>query len=395
MPIQVLMPQLGMDMTEGRIAHWLVADGASVQRGDEILEIETDKVTHTIEAPAAGSVCRTAAEGQAVAVGAAVGYILTLGESPTEFAPASAPRSASAPANSVPAMPASRPFGQVTASPIARRLAAQHNIDLASLQGSGPGGRVVEADVLMAVQSKQAGMERRERKVLRRLPFSGRRRVIAERMLASLASSAQLTITREVEASQIVRAREALLARKAELGVGVTYDALLAKILATALGEQPMLNAVIEQDEIVILAEVHVGVAIAAEAGLVVPVVTNVESRSLAEVARAIDDFARRAGQGNLLPDELGGGTVTITNLGAYGVDSFTPILNPPQAAILGIGRISPRPFAVDGNLVVRPTLHLSLTWDHRVADGSTAALLLGRIAELIADDDYLASLVR
>ncbi|MCL4466109.1 MAG: 2-oxo acid dehydrogenase subunit E2 [Chloroflexi bacterium] len=394
MPTQILMPQLGMDMTEGRIARWLVADGASVQRGDEILEIETDKVTHVVEAPAAGWLCRTAGEGASVAVGNAVGYVLTPSEPPPGFAPRLAQEVTRADTSPAVATPPGRPSGEVTASPIARRLAAQHRIDLASLRGSGPGGRVVEADVLAAVRAAQS-LEGRERKLLRRLPLSGRRRIIAERMMASLASSAQLTIMREVEAGQLVGAREALLARTAELGVSVSYDALLAKILATALVEQPMLNATVERDEIAIFAEVHVAVAIAVEDGLVVPVVRNVESRSLAEVARAIDDFARRAGQGSLLPDELGGGTVTITNLGMFGVDSFTPILNPPQSAILGVGRVSPRPVAVNGDPVVRPTVQLSLTWDHRVADGTTAARLLERVTQLIADGEYLAGLAR
>ena len=185
----------------------------------------------------------------------------------------------------------------------------------------------------------------------------------------------------------------ALVGRADELGVRVSYDALFVKALATALSEGPALNAVVEGDAILVLDEVHVAVAVAAEEGLVVPVVRDAPSRALVEIAETIEDFGRRARQGKLLPDELGGGTVTITNLGAYGVDSFTPILNPPQSAILGIGRIAPRPMAVGSTLVVAPTVHLSLTWDHRVADGVPAARLLSRLAELINDRTFLAGL--
>jgi pyruvate/2-oxoglutarate dehydrogenase complex dihydrolipoamide acyltransferase (E2) component len=212
-------------------------------------------------------------------------------------------------------------------------------------------------------------------------------------MMASLVERAQLTIVREVDASHLVRARQALVERAAELGVRVSYDAILAKALATALAEQPTLNATVESDEIVVMARVNVGIAVDAPAGLVVPVVHSSDSRSLVEIAGTVEDLAARAADGKLFPEEMTGGTVTITNMGLFGVDLFTPILNPPESAILGLGRIMGRPFVVDGELTVRPTLHLSLTWDHRVADGSEAGQLLARVAELIGDWDYLSSL--
>ncbi|MDA8217589.1 MAG: dihydrolipoamide acetyltransferase family protein [Dehalococcoidales bacterium] len=390
MSTPVLMPQLGMDMTEGRVARWLVADQTKVRRGEEILEIETDKVTHTVEAPLEGIVHQAAAEGAAVQVGGLLGHVLGPGES----APGqrSGIESGLAPAHDLPrSAPAQRPErAEIIASPIARRLAAQHKVDLASLVGSGPGGRIVEADVLAAVEAAQTQPHRTERKVLRRIPLTGRRKLIAERMMASLVSTAQLTVMREVEAATLVRARQALLDREKEIGVRVSYDALLAHALATAMVEQPALNAVIEGEEVIQLAEVHMGVAVAHQQGLIVPVVRNVEARSLLDISRVIDDMATRAAKNALLPDELAGGTVTITNLGMYGADAFTPILNPPQSAILGVGRIAPRPLVIGEDLVVQPSVVLSLTWDHRVADGSEAALLLGRVAELIKDEHFL-----
>jgi pyruvate/2-oxoglutarate dehydrogenase complex dihydrolipoamide acyltransferase (E2) component len=388
------MPQLGMGMIEGTIVSWLVSDGAIVKRGEPIIEFETDKVTNTIESPANGVLQRVAAEQTTVPVRDLLGYVLAEGEpavkvtarvGPAEGMTLSTRRFAPASASPL--------AGEVRPTPIARRLAAEHDIDLATVVGSGPGGRIVEADVRAAIERAQIGPLPSEPEVARRIPLIGRRKVIAERMMASLADAAQLTIIREVEAGELVQVRRSLLERADAIGVRVSYDALLVKALATALADHPALNAVIESDEILLLGEVHVAVAIADEKGLIAPVVRDAQSRALIEIAQDIDDFAARAAQGMLLPDELVGGTVTITNLGMYGIDIFTPILNPPQSAILGIGRISPRPFVIADKLTVRPTVHLSLTWDHRVADGAQAALLLDRIAELIGDRTYLTSL--
>jgi len=411
--VEILMPQLGMYMVEGTLARWLVPPGASVKVGDAVLEIENEKAVTEIVAPAGGIVEQVAAAGEIVPVRGVLGRVLAASEVQGHGAGAEAsPAPADTPASAAPTAP-SNPAGEVKASPLARKLAAQHGIDLAALTGTGPGGRISEADVQAAVQaatakaaeppgpvsSRSSGQALSEvageasRSVLRRIPLTGRRKVIAQRMAASLATAAQLTVMREVDASALVQARQALVARAAEIGVRVSYDAILAKALAAALKEQPALNAVIEGDEVVVLDEVHVGIATATPAGLVVPVVRNVDTISLAAVARAIDDFAARAAAGKLLPDEMAGGTVTLTNIGLFGIDTFTPILNPPESAILGVGRIAPRPVVSDGGLFIRPTMHLSLTWDHRVADGAEAGLLVKRVAELIGDAGYLSGL--
>ena len=394
MPTEILMPQLGMGMTEGTIVSWLVGDGAIVTRGQPIIEFETDKVTNTIESPQNGVVQRVAAEKATVPVREVIGYVLAEGEPPVRMTTGADPAvGVTLSTRRLPAASASRLPGEVRPSPIARRLAVEHGVDLAEVVGSGPGGRIVEADVRAAIARAQLGPPPAERNIVRRIPLIGRRRVIAERMMASLANAAQLTITREVEAGDLVQVRQSLLGRADEIGLRVSYDALLVKALAMALADHPVFNSAVESDEIILLAEVHVAVAIADEKGLIVPVVRDAQSRSLIEIAQAIEDLAVRAAQGKLLPDDLVGGTVTITNLGMHGIDVFTPILNPPQSAILGIGRISPRPVVAAGKLTVHPTLHLSLTWDHRVADGAQAALFLNRIAELIADHSYLTSL--
>jgi pyruvate dehydrogenase E2 component (dihydrolipoamide acetyltransferase) len=212
------------------------------------------------------------------------------------------------------------------------------------------------------------------------------RRQIADRMTRSLASGAQLTLTREVDASALVAARRALASSLGEL----PYDAFFVRALGQALADDPALNAVVEGDEILVLEDVHVGVAVAVAGGLLVPVVRDAATRPLGAIARDVVDLAERARAGRLSPDDLAGGTVTITNLGGQGIDVFTPILNPPQSAILGIGRIAPRPIAVGDALAVRPTVHLSLTFDHRVADGVPAAELLGRVARRLGDQEWL-----
>ncbi len=386
----ILVPQLGMAMTEATIVRWYVEDGAAVKRGEPLVEIETEKVSHTIEAPADGVVRQVAPVGVTLKVQAVVGYLAAAGEPVPEavsgrVSAAQAARKQSA-GGAVPA--------DVKASPIAKRLAAQYGLDLEAIAGTGPGGRIVEADVLAALQRAAPPATPASPDVLRRLPFAGRRRVIAERMLSSLATSAQLTITREVDASTLVRVREGWLRRAPALGVRITYDAIFAKVLAVALKARPELNARSDGEEIVVFADVHVAVAVATEAGPLTPVLRNADSRSLLELAASLAELAAEARAGRLVPDKLAGGTVTLTNLGLYKVDAFTPILNPPQAAILGLGSIAPRPVVADGCLTARPTVHLSLTWDHRIADGVPAALLLDHVATLITDSEFLEGLV-
>lgn len=393
MATEILMPQLGMNMTEGIIIDWVAEDGVRVAQGQPLLEFETDKVTGVIEAPAAGTLQRVAAAKATVPVHKGVGYILAEGEAHVAINAAQGAPSTIAvgPAGTA---HSEAPARRVLASPIARRLAAQRGIDLATLSGSGPGGRITEADVQATIQQAETAATPAKRTILQKIPLVGRRKLIAQRMLSSLTSTAQLTLTREVDASELVDFRQCLLDRADELGVRVSYDALFVKALASALSEEPMLNAVIEGDDILVLGEIHVAVAVAAEDGLVVPVVRDAATRSLVDISETIEALSQEARQGRLLPDELADGTVTITNLGAYGVDSFTPILSPPQSAILGIGRVVPRPTVLGSKVVVAPSVHLSLTWDHRVTDGVPAARVLNRLAELINDRRYLAGLM-
>lgn len=390
------MPQLGMLMVEGTLLRWLVEDGARVTCGEELLEIETEKVTQTIAAPAEGVVKQVAYPGQVVPVLGMLGYILAPGETVPETGQKPIqPERTDATSAPIVASPANIPSSEVRATPVARRLAAEHQLDLARIIGTGPGGRIVEADVLSAVQRASAAPRPPEPQTERRIPLTGRRGLIARRMMESLANSAQLSITREVDVGDLVKIRQLLLARAEELGVQVSYDAFLVKALARALAEQPVLNSTIDADTIVIADQVNVGVAIATESGLTVPVVRRADSRSLLEIAHQIADFADRTRRNALSQDDLAGGTVTITNIGPFGADFFTPILNSPQSAILGVGRIAPRPSVFSGALAIRPTCYLCLTWDHRVTDGAEAAQLLCRVVELIVDRYWLEGLLQ
>lgn len=393
----IVMPSLGMYTAEGKLVRWLKAAGARVEAGEPVVEIETEKAVYEVEAAVGGVLHQVAEIGATLPVEALIAYVLAEGEA----APASAPGAAGKATGASAARPAvsgagtaAATGGEVRASPLAKRLAAEHSIDLTRLSGSGPGGRIVEADVLAAVAERTAtrppvatGIPS---KVKERVPLVGMRGTIAERLRYSLSTAASLTITREVRAGAVVAARQGL---EKVLGMEVPYDALFAKIFAGALREHPVFNSTIENNVILMLDEVHIGFAVAVPRGLMVPVVHHADREPLSEVAAAVRELSSRALAGKLRPGDVTGGTASISNLGAYGVDAFTPILNPPQSSILGIGRIAERPVVEGGAIVPAATCVLSLTFDHRVADGAPAAQLLDAIARRMADVQFLRDL--
>ncbi|MCC6627064.1 MAG: 2-oxo acid dehydrogenase subunit E2 [Chloroflexi bacterium] len=391
----IVMPSLGMYTAEGTLTAWLRPAGATIAAGEPVAEITTEKATYEIEAPEAGVLHLALEPGATVPVQGVIGWIMAAGEAapPVPAVAGSIPSLAPAaptPSNaSVPTVP-TLPGAEIKASPVARRLAAQHGLDLARLTGSGPGGRIVEADILAAVAAGATPIARPERRVARRSPLVGLRRTIAERLRQSIATTLPVTLMRQVDAEALAEARAALSVR---LGRAVPYDALFVKLLAVALRENLDLNAVVEDDTIVVLDEINVGFAVAVPDGLVVPVVRDADARPLAAVLDDMDALAGRVRAGQVRPADIAGGTATITNLGGFGVDAFTPILNPPQAAILGIGRIGVQPVWSDGAWLPRRLCTLSLTFDHRVADGAPAAELLAAVARLMGDGSFLHGL--
>ena len=257
-------------------------------------------------------------------------------------------------------------------------------MDIGQVPPSAPGKRIMVEDVEAFAAAAQAAPA--EAPAGQVLPFAGIRKVVAERLTESLQTMAQVTIAREVEAGGLVARRAALAAGfEAATGVRLTYTDLLVQLVAELLADHPLLNATLTEQGIVLSQAVHMGVAVALEDGLIVPVIRDAGTRSLAELARDRTDLAAKAQAGTLTMDEVEGGTFTISNLGSFGADAFTPIVNPPQCAILGVGRIVDKPVAVAGAVEVRPTMWLSLTFDHRIVDGAPAARFLQQLGDRLA----------
>jgi pyruvate dehydrogenase E2 component (dihydrolipoamide acetyltransferase) len=380
----IVMPSFGMYTVEGTLVSWRKPNGAAVEAGEVVLEIETEKALQEVSAPVAGVLHHVLDEGAQLQVESLIGYILAPGEAPPERSHGSSSTSGASAAGTVTRAPHEHSGDDsVRASPIAKRLAREEGIDLATIAGTGPGGRIVEADVravLHAPASSTSGGARR-------VPLSNMRRSIGERLRKTVATAVSLTLTREVRVEALVAVRGAL---SETIGQPVPYDAFFVKALAAALKRFPQLNATIEGADLIVFSEINIGVAVAIEDGLVVPVVRAADSRTVADVALAIRDLGRKAAEGTLAPGDTAGGTATVTNLGRYGIDAFTPVLNPPQALVLGVGRIQQRPVVDNGALAVGTTVVLSLTFDHRVTDGAPAASLLDAIARSLSDQSEL-----
>ncbi|MGQ9585812.1 MAG: dihydrolipoamide acetyltransferase family protein [Anaerolineae bacterium] len=428
MPTEVVMPRLGLNMKEGVLAKWLVADGQRVAKGQPLFVVETDKVTNQVEAETDGILRLVAPEGSTIPVAAVVGYILQEGEAvPASEQPApparlAGPVSAAAkPAARVLASPAARrraealgvdlrdvrgtgQGGRISvedveahaaskrvealpaarATPAARRLAAAVGVELAAVAPSGPGGRITRDDVERAAAHLAAPRPSAEEEMMV-MPLEGPRAIIAERMHRSVQETAQVTLTMEVDATNLVEARTQVR-YKTQGGslVPPSYNAVLVKLVAEALAEYPYMNASLVEGAIHLKRDIHVGVAVDTERGLLVPVVRHANRKSIAQIDQELRTLAQRAQAGQSTLDDLSGGTFTITNLGALGVDAFTPIINYPEIAILGVGRIVPKVVAHEGGLFIRQRMTLSLTFDHRVVDGAPAARFLQRIGSLV-----------
>ena len=358
MSSDVIMPALGMAQETGKVLRWLKAEGDAVAKGEPLLEVETDKVTVELESPGDGVLAGIrAAEGDDVPVGETIAFVLAVGETLPEPAAAAA------------AQPSPSARGRALASPKARRIAAERGLDLAALAGSGPGGAVVAADV-----------ERPRSEA----PASGIWGVMAKRTTESWQSVPHFYLRREVDASRLESWRTATRTRPGQ--ERVSHTDLLVKLVAEALRRHPRVNSSWRDGAIVASERISVGIAVAIDDGLVVPVVHDADRLSLAEtVARRIE-LVEAARGGRLRPEDVSGGTFTVSNLGMYGVDSFDAIVNAPQAAILAVGRIAERVVPVDGEPAVRSMLQLSVSFDHRVVDGARGAEFLETLVSLVEE---------
>lgn len=442
MPIELRMLQMDQTMTKGKIGKWLVNEGDTVTEGQPLLEIETDKVVHEQESPADGVVAQLCAEeGSNVPVNALLAVIAAPGEkvervevntdtvseqpkTDKSAKPTTVQQTPSQTTDRFKVSPAAQqladklnidlnhvkpsgPGGRILesdihryietrgpspsistrlkASPLARRLAKEFGLDLTTIDGSGPKGRVVRDDVLQASKEITTSVYQPEPII----ELTGIRKIIADRMTMSLQINASVTLHTEVDATRLSELRTLFNDELQKRDISLTYTDLIVKITAKALQEHPRLNATLIDEGIQIITDINIGVAVALEDGLVVPVIRNANQIGLANISEQVKTLAEKARNNQLTPGELQGGTFTLTNLGNFGVDTFTPIINPPECAILGVGRIVKKPAVHNDEIAIRSMMTLSLTFDHRIVDGAPAAHFLQTVAQYI-NNPYL-----
>jgi pyruvate dehydrogenase E2 component (dihydrolipoamide acetyltransferase) len=383
MAVAIHIPRLGWNMEEGVFLGWLKRDGEAVRAGEPLFTLEGEKAAQEIEALEDGIVWidpNGPAPGAVVPVGAAIGALLRPGEDPPTADPVLKVNRAAAVGDV--AMASSRPVAATRdrprSSPLARRIARELSIDWTTLRGSGRNGRIRKADVLAAAGGKEAAVGASPGSI----PIRPTRRTIAARMVESRAVTAPVTLTTTVDATNLVNLRGQFRATNTE--PVPSYTDFLVKLTALALHDHPLLQARWEGDRIELAKEAHIGIAVDTEAGLLVPVIRGADTLGLRQVAERSRDLIARARAGTLGAAEMRGGTFTITNLGAFGIEAFTPIINIPECAILGLGRIARTPAMVGDRVEGRERLTLSLTFDHRIVDGAPAARFLQDIGRRI-----------
>lgn len=388
MASQVTMPKLGLTMKQGTVGKWYKNEGDPVQEGEPIVDITTDKITTKVEAPASGVLRKILVnKGSKVPVGALLGIIaepdediaalLTEAEAPAENTKVSA-KDDKVPVEVKGAK--AEPGKRIIASPVARRLAGEHGIDLSGVPGTGPEGRITKEDVEKVIEQIKNGGSYQV------TPIEGIRAVIAERMSNSRKQAAHVTIMEEVDVTALRDVRGQLNARDTTGKKKITYTDLIVKFVCKALAEYPMVNTRSSEDEIELPGGINIGVAVALENGLVVPNIKNAQVLSLEQISTRIKDLAARARNNELDLEDLENGTFTISNLGMFGAEGFTPIINRPESAILGVGTIRTKPALVGGRLEKRELMTLSLSFDHRILDGSLATEFLSRVKEMMED---------
>ena len=380
MAVTIVMPKLGQIMVEGIVNKWNKAAGDTVAEGEVLAEIETEKLNYDLEATGGGVFHPVVTEGTVVPVDGVLAYLLAEGESPPEppTAPSPAMEPAATPPPSVPrrsreATPP--PGGVIPSTPGARRLASKLGVDLSKVTATGPRGRVIEDDV-RKYQEQSSAMPRGLPAPSRSVPVAGMRKAIAGHMRASLSSTAQLTFLLEIDVTEAQRLRRE--ASEGSATVGLAH--VLVKACTAALGRVPAMNTILHDGAVLYFDEANIGLAVALNDGLIVPVIKNAGSMSISEIALESGRLADAAREGNLAPDDTAGGTFTISVLGS--VDGFTPILNAGQTAILGAGRSVEKPVVRDGQIAVREMMTLSLTVDHQVIDGAVAASFMRRLQQ-------------
>ncbi|MCD6155749.1 MAG: 2-oxo acid dehydrogenase subunit E2 [Candidatus Atribacteria bacterium] len=401
---KVIMPKLGLTMEEGVINKWLVKEGDRVEKGDPLFEVATDKVNMEVEAPASGVVLKILyPEGSTVPITKTVAYIGEEGEeipseeeATGEAAAEVAEKESREEAQEKPVSQKESTFTveakdgkRLKVSPLAKRLAMEHGIDLTTVVGTGPGGRIIKRDIEKVLAERRAKTEETVSRpaTSKTVPLTRMRKIIAQRMLQSMQSKPHFFLTREVRADELVAFREKLLPLvEKRTGYRVSYTDILVKIVARVLEEFPEINAYFLDEEVQFNEQINIGIAVALDEGLVVPVLRDANRKSITSIVKEMNELVQKARKGKLLPEDLEGGTFTISNLGMFGVDSFTAIINPPQSAILACGAIRRKPY-FDGKEIIPAYLwNLTLSCDHRIIDGATAAKFMSTLISFIED---------
>ncbi len=435
MSVNVTMPKLGMTMKEGKVSKWYKHEGDSVEKGENLFEVETEKITNKVESPETGILFQVVVpEGATVPVGTILAVIAQAGEQPERIEgiqagevvemKAEAGKPQAAEAETVPVEKK-----RILSTPSARRLAKELGVDLASVPGTGPDGKIKEADVLKfheegppapkitplaAEIAKQEGLDiakitgtGENGKITRQdveralaaakvvpqeapsqvkvIPFEGIRKVIADNMHASLQNAAQLTTFTEVDVTEMVRFRDLVREEyKKDDSVKISYNDIIVMATARALMRHPIMNSTLVGEEILVHDTVHLGIAVALSEGLIVPKLRHAEKKNLLQIAKEIRELAQKAREGALAIEEVTDGTFTISNVSMLGMDGFTPVLNPPETGILGVGRVIEKPAVFEGEIAIRHMMTLSLTFDHRVVDGTPAMTFLNTLARYL-----------
>jgi pyruvate dehydrogenase E2 component (dihydrolipoamide acetyltransferase) len=395
------MTKLGLTMKEGTVVNWLKKEGERIEKGEPLVEVETEKISSELEAPASGVLLKiTAEKGATVPVSGLLGIIGEPGEdvssiqnnvAKAEISGATPEREALKPVE------AEVSLEKVRISPLARKIAEEQKVDLTKITGTGPDGRIVKEDVLRTLgKAETAGpstpsLSKEGVEVAEIIPLVGTRKTIADRLSQSYNSAVHTTVMTEVDMTDASNFRKDLLVKvKEETGVSLTYTSMIVKATALALREHKIVNSTLEDQEIKILKNVNVGVAVDVEEGLIVPVIRGADQKSLTEIAALLAKLAEKARNRTLSMEEVSAGTFTVTNLGMLGVHTFIPIINPPQAAILGVGAVEDRPAIVKGKIEARSRLNLSLVYDHRIINGAEAARFLQTMKRILENPSAL-----
>jgi pyruvate dehydrogenase E2 component (dihydrolipoamide acetyltransferase) len=424
MATRIDVPQLGLTMETGTILQWVKVEGDTVEKGQPVVVIQTDKVEYEVEAPVTGTLLKIAAkEGTELPVGSLMAIIGAPGEDvsgllgaasqtagrPAEAGSASrepraaseAPRSGSSQLTnqpvdqSTPQAPVRAPGERVKASPVAKKLAEEHGIDISTWTGTGPEGRIVREDVERAIaqKSRDPRAESQEGKTAtpESIPLAGMRKVIFDRMGQSWREAARVTMFADADMTELVRLRQAKAAEwERRFGIKPSYSDLIHLAVARALREEPRINCRLDGQTVRIRREVNLSFAVDLGEGLVAVVIKGADKKPLGDLAKAARDLAERARANKLSQDDMADGTFTVTNLGGLGVESFTPIINQPQAGILGIGKILEKPVVIAGGIHVRSMMTLSIVFDHRLLDGAPAAKFLAKVKALLEEPAWM-----